>query len=99
VNLDGYEKQPSSFWIVDGSFIRLKSLTFGYTFTPALLEKLKLGAVRAYFNGQNLFTISDSPVFDPENYNGGASDASRRGVAHSPYPSAKVYSFGLNVSF
>jgi TonB-linked SusC/RagA family outer membrane protein len=99
VNLDGYEKQPSSYWIVDGSFIRLKSLTLGYTFSPGLLERLNLGSVRAYLNGQNLFTISDTPVFDPENYNGGASNTSRRGVAHSPYPTAKIYSFGLNVSF
>lgn len=99
VNLDGYEKQPSSYWIVDGSFVRLKSLTLGYNFSPSLLETIGLGSVRAYFNGQNLFTISDSPVFDPENYNGGASNAARRGVAHSPYPSAKVYSLGLNVSF
>ncbi|WPP51822.1 SusC/RagA family TonB-linked outer membrane protein [Catalinimonas niigatensis] len=99
VNLDGYEKQPSSYWIVDGSFIRMKSLTLGYTFSPSLLERINLGSVRAYFNGQNLFTISDTPVFDPENYNGGASDASRRGVAHSPYPTAKIYSLGLNVSF
>lgn len=99
VNLDGYEKQPSSYWIVDGSFVRLKSLTLGYTFTPALLEKIHLGSVRAYFNGLNLFTIKNSPVFDPENYNGGATQANRRGVAHSPYPTAKVYSLGLNVSF
>ena len=99
VNLDGYEKQPSSYWIVDGSFIRLKSLTLGYTFSPELLERFKLGSVRAYLNGQNLLTWSDSPVFDPENFNGGASEASRRGVSHSPYPSAKIYTLGLNVSF
>ena len=99
VNLDGYEKQPSSYWIVDGSFIRLKSLTLGYTFTPTLLEKFNLGSVRAYLNAQNIFTISDSPVFDPENYNGGADNTARRGVAHSPYPTAKIYTLGLNVSF
>jgi TonB-linked SusC/RagA family outer membrane protein len=99
VNLDGYEKQPSSYWIVDGSFIRLRSLTLGYTFSPTLLERINLGSVRAYLNGQNLFTISNAPVFDPENYNGDPSNTSRRGVAHSPYPSAKIYTIGLNVNF
>ena len=99
VNLDGYEKQPSSYWIVDGSFVRLKSLTLGYTFTSALLERLSLGSVRAYLNGQNVFTINDSPLFDPENYNGASDNTSRRGVTHSPYPTAKVYTLGVNVSF
>lgn len=99
VNLDGMEKTASSYWIVDGSYFRLKSLTVGYTLPPAMLEKLRLGSVRVYFNGTNLLTVKNSPLFDPENYNGGVTQAWRRGVAHSPYPSAKVYTLGLNVGF
>ena len=99
VNLDGYEKQPSSYWIVDGSYMRLKSLTLGYTFSSGLLERIHLGSVRAYLNAQNVFTLNNSPVFDPENYNGGSDETNRRGVTHSPYPTAKVYTLGVNVSF
>jgi TonB-linked SusC/RagA family outer membrane protein len=97
VDLDGLERTASSYWIVDGSYLRLKSLTLGYTFQSNLLERMKLGSARVYFNGLNLFTVKESPVFDPENFNGGAAEAQRRGVAHSPYPTAKVYSLGLNV--
>jgi hypothetical protein len=99
VDLDGLERTASSYWIVDGSYLRLKSLTLGYTLQSALLERMKLGSVRVYFNGLNLFTVKQSPLFDPENFNGGAAEAQRRGVAHSPYPTAKVYSLGINVGF
>lgn len=99
VDLDGLEKTASSYWIVDGSYFRLKSLTFGYTFSPNLLERIKLGSLRVYFNGLNLFTSKNAPIFDPENYNGNATESWRRGVTHSPYPTAKVYSLGINVGF
>ena len=99
VDLDGLEKTASSYWIVDGSYFRLKSLTLGYTFSQGLLEKVKLGSLRVYFNGLNMFTKKNAPIFDPENFNGGATQAWRRGVTHSPYPTAKIYSLGLNVSF
>ena len=84
---------------MDGSYFRLKSITAGYTFTPALLSKLGLESLRVYFNGLNLLTKKNSPLFDPENFNGGVTDASRRGVAHSPYPTAKILTFGLNIGF
>lgn len=99
VDLDGLEKTASSYWIVDGSYFRLKSLTLGYTFSPDLLEKVHMGSFRVYFNGLNMFTKKNAPIFDPENFNGGAAQAWRRGVTHSPYPTAKIYSLGVNVSF
>tara|TARA_R110000868_G_scaffold11200_7_gene54897 strand:- start:29242 stop:32643 length:3402 start_codon:yes stop_codon:yes gene_type:complete len=99
VDLDGLERTASSYWIVDGSYLRLKSLTFGYTFQPELLQRMKLGSLRVYFNGMNMLTVKQSPIFDPENFNGGAAEAQRRGVAHSPYPSAKIYTLGVNVGF
>ncbi len=99
VDLDGYEKTASSYWIVDGSYFRLKSITAGYTFKSELLNKLKLDHLRVYFNGMNLFTHKNAPVFDPENFNGSATNATQRGVTHSPYPSAKSYTFGINIGF
>ncbi|MCF0064625.1 TonB-dependent receptor [Dyadobacter chenwenxiniae] len=99
VDLDGYEKTASSYWIVDGSYFRVKSLTAGYTFPSGILSKLNLESLRIYVNGQNLFTHKNAPIFDPENFNGSATSATARGVTHSPYPSAKVYTFGVNIGF
>jgi len=99
VDLDGYEKTASSYWIVDGSYFRLKSITAGYTFKGQVLNKLKLDNLRVYFNGMNLFTHKNAPLFDPENFNGSTTNATLRGVTHSPYPSAKSYTFGINIGF
>jgi TonB-linked SusC/RagA family outer membrane protein len=97
VDQNGYEKTPSSYWIQDGSYFRLKSLTLGYTFAAAVLEKIKVSSLRIYLTGQNLFTHKNIPVYDPENFSGDMTDASRRGVNANPYPTAKVYSFGINI--
>lgn len=99
VDLDGYEKTASSYWIVDGSYFRLKSITAGYTFRAELLNKLKIDRLRVYFNGMNLLTHKNAPVFDPENFNGNTTNATLRGVTHSPYPSAKTFTVGLNIGF
>lgn len=97
VNLGPYNQAASSYWIADGSFFRLKSLTLGYTLNPTVLEKVHLTSLRIYFNGQNLFTAKKSPLFDPENFNGTITDATSRGVSHSPYPSSKIYTFGVSI--
>ena len=97
VDQNGYEKTPSSYWIQDGSYFRLKSLTLGYTFPAAILEKIRLSSLRIYLTGQNLFTHKDIPVYDPENFSGDMTDASRRGVNANPYPTSKTYSFGINI--
>ncbi len=97
VDLHGLEQTPSSYWIVDGSYFRLKSMTLGYNMPSGLVSKMKLSSLRIYLNGQNLFTAKNANVFDPENFSGGADDALQRGVSHSPYPTAKAYSLGINI--
>ncbi|GEO06457.1 SusC/RagA family TonB-linked outer membrane protein [Adhaeribacter aerolatus] len=97
VDLHGFEHIPSSFWVVEGSYLRLKSLTLGYNISPQLLSKIKLASLRVYLNGQNLFTAKNANLFDPENFSGGADQTLQRGVSHSPYPTAKTYSFGINI--
>jgi TonB-dependent starch-binding outer membrane protein SusC len=97
VDLHGFEHIPSSFWVVDGSYFRLKSLTLGYNIPAGILNKIKLASLRVYLNGQNLFTAKNANLFDPENFSGGADQTLQRGVSHSPYPSAKTYSLGINI--
>jgi hypothetical protein len=56
----------SDFATVDGSFIRLKTLSLSYGLPATWLSKIKLQQAKVFFQGQNLFTITDYPEFDPE---------------------------------
>lgn len=53
--------------VVDASFIRLKNVVFSYTFPEQLSQRLHLGNLKLFAQGQNLFTITKYPGFDPEN--------------------------------
>ncbi|MEX2568071.1 MAG: TonB-dependent receptor, partial [Cyclobacteriaceae bacterium] len=99
VDLHGLEKLASSYWLTDGTYTRLKDLTFGYTLSEEYTTRLGLSGLRIFFNGTNLLTIQSTTAIDPENSSGSITDPSTMGVQHSPYPTAKTYSFGLNVKF
>ncbi len=99
VDENGYEKTPSSYWLFSGSYFRLKDITLGYSLPSAFAERIKVSSLRIYFNGANLFTSKSAPVFDPEGFSGDADDAGRRGVSSNTFPSAKIYSIGLNLAF
>jgi len=86
-------------WAVeDGSFLRLGTLTLGYTLPKAISSKVKLGNVRLYASGYNLWLLTNYSGFDPE-------VSTRRktqltpGVDYSAYPKSRSYIFGLNVNF
>jgi TonB-linked SusC/RagA family outer membrane protein len=98
VDLLGYEKTPSSYWIRDGSYFKLKNLTLGYTFPVKWINRIGIASLRVYFNGQNLFTHKNAPVYDPEAFSGSSANAALRGINGNPYPSAKIYSFGININ-
>ncbi len=81
---------PSSFWVKDASYIRLKNLQVGYNFTT-LVKKLGISRARIYYSGQNILTFSGlQDWIDPE-----ASYSS--GIYY--YPQVKVHTIGLNVAF
>jgi len=88
----------SSRYIEDGSYIRLKSLTLGYTFDSKLVKKWGLSSLRLTFNATNLLTITGYDGYDPEI---GASTASTNvfNLDNGRYPSPTSFTFGLNVSF
>src|SRR5699024_12446171 len=60
------EHEVSEFYIENGSYIKLKSLTLGYTLPKAVLDKMKMRHARIYFQAQNLFTITGYTGADPE---------------------------------
>jgi TonB-linked SusC/RagA family outer membrane protein len=78
---------PSTFFLVDNSFVRLKNVNFSYALPQAITSRAGLKAVRVFFNGTNLFMIySANKLYDPEQ------------VLINSYPTMKNYSFGLNIS-
>jgi len=89
---------PSDRWIEDGSFLKLKNLTIGYTIPTDVTKKLFVKKIRIYGATQNLFTITKYSGLDPEIglQNG---NATQNGVDSGTYPSSKYYTIGLNLTF
>jgi TonB-linked SusC/RagA family outer membrane protein len=86
-------------WAVeDGSFLRLSTVTLGYTLPQSISNKIKMKKLRVYASGYNLWLLTNYTGFDPE-------VSTRRqtsltpGVDYSAYPKSKSVVFGLNVNF
>ena len=82
------EGRVSSYYVENGSYLKLRTLQLGYNLPAKLLKKLMLTKARIYFSGQNLLTLKSSSLTcsDPENPNWN-------------YPLAASLSFGLQVGF
>ena len=87
-NNTGDEGRVSSYFVENGSYLKLRTLQIGYTFPKSLLSKLFVQSARVYFSGQNLLTIKSNSLTcsDPENPNWN-------------YPLASSLSFGLQIGF
>jgi TonB-linked SusC/RagA family outer membrane protein len=82
--------RPSTFFLQDGSYLRVKNLVFGYTIPSKVTKHIGIDRLRVYFSGDNLFTFTKYPGLDPER--AGSGD-------FLTYPQNKIYSFGVNVTF
>ena len=85
----------SSFYVEDGSFLRLKNLQLGYTLPQQLSGKLCLSKLRLYVAGQNLWTLTNFTGIEPEI--GG--DILSFGFAGWTYPVQKTFLLGVNLTF
>jgi hypothetical protein len=83
----------SSFFIQDGSFVRLQNLALGYTLP---LHSKYIRSARVYASGQNLFLITKYKGFDPEVNNQGQNNLNR-GDDYDAYPRARMMTFGVNL--
>ncbi|GHT15331.1 SusC/RagA family TonB-linked outer membrane protein [Bacteroidia bacterium] len=83
--------------VEDGSYLRLKNLTFGYQFKPPSFIK-EISMINLTVGVNNLFTITKYRWFDPD-VNTFGSDASRRGVDMNSYPASRTFNFGVQVFF
>lgn len=102
VNPDGSQNYDfaSSRFLEDGSFIRLRSVTFGYTLPKSLTQKAKIASARIYANATNLITWTKYSGPDPEvNTAADLSNASVQGLDFANPPQPRTIIFGLNVTF
>lgn len=81
----------SDFWLRDASYLRMKNLQIGYTIPNQILSKYGITNLKFYLNGQNLLTFSKMKDFDPEK--------NISGNNFYEYPTVKMYTAGLNVTF
>lgn len=91
-----FANRVSTNYLEDGSFIRLRNLTLGYTLPKKAVPFLS--NLRVYLSGENLFTITGYTGYDPEVSSKGNSSISP-GIDMATYPSAKTYRFGVQIGF
>ncbi len=96
----GDPNAPSTKYLEKGDFLRMGNLTFGYTFTGAALEKMKIKSARFFVNGQNLLLFTNYSGFDPEvNTDKSLNGVPSAGIDYLSYPRSKAFALGLNVTF
>lgn len=87
-NLNANNTQTNTWFMQDGSFLRLKQAEIGYSLPQNMIDKLKMEKVRFYATGSNLFVLSKFKLWDPELAGNGLG-----------YPNQRVINVGVNVSF
>jgi TonB-dependent starch-binding outer membrane protein SusC len=100
---DSFSQQISSFWVEDGSYVRLRNLQVGYTLPSGRFAGME--NVRVYVRGENLFTLTGYPGLDPSlpALSAGSSVGDvrdqARGIDRGSYPTTRSVSVGFNLGF
>ena len=92
----GINYAPSNRFIQDGSFLRLRNVTIGYSFPESVAAKVHMKEARFYVGGSNLLTFTKFTGYTPEI---GSSDVLANGIDTGIYPVTSIYSVGLNLTF
>ncbi|MAO15758.1 MAG: hypothetical protein CMH44_02565 [Muricauda sp.] len=96
LNDDSVMQRPSTFFVEDGSYFRMKNFELGYSFSEKVLEKLGgLNRFRIYLQTTNLFTITNYSGIDPETSSG---DDRQIGVDSGLYPPSQIFMMGININ-
>ncbi|MEZ0612154.1 SusC/RagA family TonB-linked outer membrane protein [Fibrella sp. WM1] len=95
---------PSSRWIQDGTYVRLKTATLGYTLPKSLLRKVYMQSARVYVSGLNLLTFTKYTGYDPEvntQYTSTSNQSANVTIGHDFYtpPQQRTITFGVNIGF
>ncbi len=100
--------RPSDVYVEDGSYLRLRNLSIGYSLPKALTNRMSIERLRIYLTAQNLFTATGYKGLDPEIGLPTATDPNTRqsirsvtanGIDVGTYPSSRFFTFGVNVTF
>lgn len=86
----------NDYWMEDGTYVRLRNITLGYSFPKKVIEKINLSKLRVYVAGQNLITLTDYTGYDPEVGNNGLST---RGIDKGTYPVSSQVRAGIQLEF
>nr|WP_319572434.1 TonB-dependent receptor [uncultured Draconibacterium sp.] len=93
LNMSNTNLQKSDYWVRDASFLRVKNIQVGYTFSKGVVNRIGLQNLRVFFSGQNLYNFTSFyKGWDPEN-------EISTGDSPNYYPVNSVYSFGINAKF
>jgi hypothetical protein len=94
---------PNSYYVENGSYLRLKNLQIGYKFAPNLIKSIGLSSARIYLSGANLITITKYSGVDPEIVGGGTTSntnsSTNFGVDRGNYSPSRTYLLGVQVKF
>ncbi len=97
VSASGSNNVISSRIVEDGSYLRLKTVSLGYTIDPKVIKKLKIDKFRIYVSAQNLFTLTNYSGYDPEVSI--RNSALTPGLDFSSYPRSRSFNAGVNINF
>jgi TonB-linked SusC/RagA family outer membrane protein len=98
-------KTPSTRFLEDGSYVRLKNIQLGYSIPQKMMERWNIRGLRIYVTGQNLWTLTNYSGLDPEMHTSDNLNSERyrgdvaAGIDWGTYPSAKSYIVGVNLNF
>lgn len=87
--------RPSDRYIEDGSYLRIKNVTLGYTIPKLLMKKAHISSARFYISAQNLYTFTKYKGFDPEINSSGSTGIN--GIDNSVYPVTRTFTIGVNL--
>lgn len=92
----GYNYTPSDRFIQNGSYLRMRNISIGYTLPAKITKRMAMEQLRLYLKGTNIYTFSKFTGYTPEI---GSYDVLSNGIDYGVYPISAVYSVGLNVTF
>ncbi len=94
MTFEGNNYLVSSYYVENGSYVKLQNLELGYTFPKYITDKIHLTKLRVFFSGNNLFYITKYHGFTPE-ITGSSLEA---GIDRTIYPVTSICRFGLNIT-
>ena len=93
-----FNLQPSTYFVEDGSYLRIKDITLSYSFKGSILERAGISRLQPYVTANNLLTLTKYKGMDPE-VNQWGNNGAVQGIDWGTYPHSKTFVFGVNLEF